>query len=178
MPNGGTDNCYTCWFNRKNRGKRGHPKRRDDSEEPYCTIRDVPISDPAYTYCANHPIHRPERDPVPIGPLLVAEVVPGTFSYDRVVWKRSPDSEEIRQHLLELLDASSSQTSELDEYGYRMLPGPGLADVVMWQLAQFREQRATQRLRWIRDNCPDWLANPAREALREILEDRPAAPAD
>lgn len=180
MPNGGTDNCLTCWFNRKNRGKPGHPDRErlNDPEEPYCTIRDLPVSDPAYTYCANHPAHRPERDPIPIGPVLVAEVIPGTLAYERVIWKPSPDSDEVRDHLLDLLEESTSRTTEVDEYRYRMLPGPGLTDVVVWQLGQFREQRAITRLKWVSENGPDWLANPSRAALQIILDKGPAAPAD
>ena len=41
MPNGGSDCCGTCWFNRKNRGEKGYPKDRDNDVEPYCEIRHV-----------------------------------------------------------------------------------------------------------------------------------------
>ena len=71
MPNGGSDCCGTCWFNRTNQGERG-TQHRDESVPPYCEIRDLAIDDPFWTYCANHPHRRPERDPIPIGPVLAS----------------------------------------------------------------------------------------------------------
>ena len=64
MPNGGADCCGTCWFNRKNRGKRDWLQHTENSEPHHCEIRDVAIDDPFYTYCANHPHRRPDRDPI------------------------------------------------------------------------------------------------------------------
>ena len=69
MPNGGSDCCGTCWFNRKNRGERDWPKHADNTLPDHCEIRDLAIEDPFYTYCANHPHRRPERDRIPIGPV-------------------------------------------------------------------------------------------------------------
>ena len=69
MPNGGSDCCGTCWFNRKNRGERDWSKHVDNTLPDHCEIRDLAIEDPFYTYCANHPHRRPERDRIPIGPL-------------------------------------------------------------------------------------------------------------
>ena len=45
MPNGGSDCCGTCWFNRTNQGERG-TQHRDESVPPYCEIRDLAIDDP------------------------------------------------------------------------------------------------------------------------------------
>ena len=70
MPNGGSDCCGTCWFNRTKRGERDWSRRADKSIPPYCEIRDIAIEDPFYTYCANHPRRRPDRDPIPIGPVM------------------------------------------------------------------------------------------------------------
>ena len=88
----------------------------DRSIPPYCEIRDVAIENPFYTYCANHPHRRPDRDPIPIGPVMrhggweqerrVEAGKPDVLvsrENPRYVWKPSPDSEEIRQHLLSLL---------------------------------------------------------------------------
>ena len=69
MPNGGSDCCGTCWFNRKDRGERDWPKHVDNALPDHCEIRDLAIEDPFYTYCANHPHRRPERDRIPIGPV-------------------------------------------------------------------------------------------------------------
>jgi hypothetical protein len=69
MPNGGSDNCGTCWFNVSNKGEA--PTIPESLGPGHCTIRDVPIECPLWTYCNNHPKHRPEPDPVPIGPVWV-----------------------------------------------------------------------------------------------------------
>ena len=68
MPNGGSDCCGTCWFNRSNSGQRGSVNFNRDIPS-FCEIRQLAIPNPFYTYCANHPYHRPNRDPIPIGPV-------------------------------------------------------------------------------------------------------------
>ena len=105
MPNGGSDCCGTCWFNRANEGQREWHKHADKSVSPHCEIRNLVIEDPFYTYCANHPHRRPDRDLIPIGPVMRWDESKesGLFEYPRHVWKPSPDSEDIRQHLLSLL---------------------------------------------------------------------------
>ena len=92
MPNGGSDCCGSCWFNAKNKGQAGFD-HADDPEPDFCTIRDLAIKVPFYTYCGNHPHRRPEQDPIPIGPVFT-----GDPSGAREFWKPSPDTEEIRQH--------------------------------------------------------------------------------
>ena len=101
MPNGGSDCCGTCWFNRSNGGKPGS-RNFNRTIPSHCEIRSLDISNPFYTYCANHPHHRPARDPIPIGPVYVHRQS-GNFGSVREVWQSSPDSEEIRQHLLEIV---------------------------------------------------------------------------
>jgi hypothetical protein len=96
MPNGGSDCCGTCWFNAKNKGAAGYA-HASDAETDYCTIRELPIDDPFYTYCGNHPHRRPDRDTVPIGPVFIDK------GNGRRLWKPSPDTEEVRLHLLDLL---------------------------------------------------------------------------
>ena len=94
MPNGGSDCCGTCWFNRRNQGERDWQRHADDSVGPYCDIRERAIENPFYTYCANHPHRRPARDRIPIGPIL--RYAGDGMSNDREVWVESPDTEEIR----------------------------------------------------------------------------------
>lgn len=177
MPNGGSDCCGTCWFNRTNRGERNWQRHADPSVQPHCEIRNVAIDDPFYTYCANHPHRRPERDPIPIGPIWsyggesVTEEAdrPGHYivrENPRVVWKPSPDSEAIRQHLLDLL-ASVFEHMAVDWYPI----GGGVEQSIMWQLGEFGEPRAVRNLEWIRDNCPDEMAATASEALAKICTD-------
>ena len=161
MPNGGSDCCGTCWFNRTNRGERDWVRHSDDSVPPYCEIREVAIDDPFYTYCANHPHRRPDRDPIPIGP--ITRYVGDGWSDGREVWVPSPDSEEIRQHLLYLLENFFEHLFK-DRYPL----GQGVSEVIIWQLGQFRERRAERYLQWISDNCPDRWAEPARTALAQI----------
>ena len=85
------------------------------------------------------------------------------MSNDREVWIPSPDSEGIRQHLLELLE-------NFFEYVFenRYPIGPGVAEVVVWQLGASKEQRAENHLRWISENCPTPWSDAARAALLRI----------
>ena len=175
MPNGGSDCCGTCWFNRTNQGKRDWTRHGDDRIPPHCEIRDLAIEDPFYTYCANHPHRRPERDTIPIGPVLrhggfrMRTDPDGTLvSYEdpRYVWMPSPDSEEIRQHLLDLLTSIFEHIAK-DRYPI----GIGLGEAIIRQLGEFREERAVQYLEWIRDNLAgtlDEVAEAAVEALARI----------
>jgi hypothetical protein len=134
MPNGGSDNCGTCWFNQRNNGEAGFC-----AESGHCIIRGLTIEHPLWTYCNNHPKHRPQRDPIPIGPAYASDDSV-LNSYRRKVWQPSPDTEEIRLHLLEVL----LQIPEIPEKEY----GTVYTDeVVVWQLGEFREHRAITGLR-------------------------------
>jgi hypothetical protein len=168
MPNGGSDNCGTCWFNAKNKGEAGHAHLRDP-EPSFCSIRNLPVEYSLYTYCSNHPHRRPERDRIPIGPVFT-----GALSGGRELWQASPDTEEIRQHLLSLLDAQQQQPSS--EY-----PAGMYADeVVVWQPGEFREVRGIAGLRRIANFDPSvremgpfgrtrqTLVKMAREAIAKI----------
>ena len=161
MPNGGSDCCGTCWFNLANGGKAGS-LNHDKNVPSYCEIRDLAIERPFYTYCANHPHHRPDRDPIPIGPVTRARST-GNLSYERDVWQTSPDTEEIRQHLLGLLDTLFKEAAN-DRYPF-FAP---MADAILWQIGQFHETRATHHLQWLIANSLERLAKPAYEALEEI----------
>jgi len=168
MPNGGSDCCGTCWFNRKNRSEAGYAHARAP-EPAYCEIRDLEIPDPLYTYCANHPHRSPERDQIPIGPIFIDPSGKG-----REIWKQSPDTEEIRTHLLDLLSGIQEQPKEEYPIGIRR------DEVIVWQLGQLREQRAIRDLEGIANFDPrastgeplrqsrDSLVETAKEALRKI----------
>ena len=106
MPNGGSDCCGTCWFNETNEGEAYYSPRTDNRIPDFCTIRELPVREPFYTYCANHPYRNPEGIEVPIGP--VWEGTP------REILKLSPDTEEARLTLLELV----RQIQEEFEYEY------------------------------------------------------------
>jgi hypothetical protein len=145
MPNGGSDNCGTCWFNVKNKGERGMPvymQHAHEPEAPRCQIREgLLIPDPLYTYCVNHPHHNPNKTDVPIGPVFRHE--------SREVWTKSPDTPEVRDALLAALaDVASSAREEYPA-------GPSLGEVVMWQLAEFREVRALPLLERIAAGAPE-----------------------
>ncbi len=73
MPNGGSDCCGTCCFNRANGGEAGGANH-DWSVSSYCEIRELPIPDPFYTYCSNHPYRLDRREPIPIGPVLTGDL--------------------------------------------------------------------------------------------------------
>lgn len=169
MPNGGSDCCGTCWFNARNKGDAGYD-HADDPEPDFCTIRGFMIDDAFYTYCGNHPYRRPNRDPIPIGPVFVAA---GELDSDRLIWRLSPDTEEIRLHLLELLSEIQEQPAE--EYPL----GICADELVVWQLGEFREHRAVTDLQRLATFRPEmtggrfgrtryWLVDAAVEALRNI----------
>lgn len=168
MPNGGSDCCGTCWFNAKNRGEPGYGHA--DSREPdHCMIRDLPIKNAFYTYCANHPHRNPNRLTVPIGPVFT-----GDSNYNRELWQPSPDTETIREALLELLGQIPEEPQP--EYPF----GAYIDDVVVWQLGEFRERRAIPDLQRIAAFDPETIGgsplprdrsktvNLAREALAKI----------
>ncbi len=171
MPNGGSDCCGTCWFNSKNKGEAGYD-HVGDPEPDFCTIRELPIDNPFYTYCGNHPHRRPEPDPIPIGPVFTGD----SFGA-REVWKASPDTEEIRRHLLDLLDRMEAKPQS--EYPL----GTYSDETVIRQLARFRETRAVEGLRRIcrfdpssEEDGPfgrdrEELIRLAREALDRISPD-------
>jgi hypothetical protein len=173
MPNGGSDCCATCWFNAKNDGEAGYAHAGGPGD-PFCTIRALPVADAFYTYCGNHPHRRPERDPIPIGPVYT-----GDAHGNRQVWRASPDTEAIRRHLLELLDA----VQERPDAEYPL--GTPADEIVVWQLGEFREPRAAERLRRIAGfdstatapgpfgRAREGLVQLASEAL-ETIEDGPA----
>lgn len=161
MPNGGSDCCGTCWFNRKNRDGGDQTESAGREEAAYCEIRDLEVEDPFYTYCANHPHRRPNRDPIPIGP--VTRFAGSAFSNEREPWMESPDTEEIRLHLLELLDGFFENVSA-DHYPI----GAGLGEVIIRQLGDFRETRASEKLQWLGENISDYWGEIALEALAKI----------
>jgi ligand-binding SRPBCC domain-containing protein len=150
MPNGGSDNCGTCWFNARNKGVAGYA-HVNDPEPDYCTIRDLAIPDAFWTYCANHPHRRRVQDRIPIGPVFVDPKDQG-----RSVWVASPDTEEIRQHLLKLLAAMIEEPG--DEYPI----GVYADEVVVWQLGEFRELRAMGDFRKVAAFSPNAASRPAR----------------
>ena len=132
MPNGGSDCCATCWHNRSLGGKRGS-SNFDHDIPSHCEIRNLDIENPFYTYCANHPYHRPNRDTIPIGPVYV--------EMDRFVWKESPDSEEIRQHLLYIVRTPEEHTDE----GYHFFT-LAARDKAILQLLEWRDTRLVSAL--------------------------------
>ena len=152
MPNGGSDCCGTCWFNRSNGGERGSANFNPEIPS-FCKIRDLAIPDPFYTYCANHPNHRPNRDPIPIGPVYV-----GDSSGVREFWKPSRNTEEIRQHLLDIVRA-------LEEHGdpYPFFSPPPHMTAIE-QLVDFGDQRGVEALEDLLQR------NEVKEARPYLLE--------
>ena len=159
MPNGGSDCCGTCWFNRANGGRRGS-RFHDRTIPSYCEIRGLEIENPFYTYCANHPYRRPEPDPIPVGPVV-------TGYPERKLLHPAPDTPEIRQHLLDLL-IGMPRTTARDFYPI----GSHLAPTVIRQLGELREERAIPFIELIIEKGRGHLADVAREALARIKADR------
>ncbi len=135
MPNGGSDCCGTCWFNKTNEG-RDRPPDHEIPGPTRCLIRDIEIPDPYWTYCANHPHHNPNKIDVPIGPVYVTEGYP----YGRKVWRPPPRGETHRTKLLEVLD-------DIDMTPQGRYPaGADLEEEVLRQVAALKETRALPKL--------------------------------
>ena len=174
MPNGGSDCCGTCWFNRKNEGEAGYD-HVDSSVAAYCEIRDLPIDDPFYTYCANHPRRIPSKLPVPIGPVFT-----GDHTGCREVWRPALDNEDVRKGLLDLL--AGLGYDDRDEYPI----GVRLGEVILDQLVALNEQRAIpelRRLAGLDEGEPDRfgstlrpLIERAKTALAELTDERNRGP--
>lgn len=84
----------------------------------------------------------------------------------RYFWQPSPDTGEIRQHLLDLLEEISRSVLQ---FGYPL--GHSLGQIVVWQLGDFKEQRATEALTRLIESGPEYLAEAALEALARIRGD-------
>lgn len=179
MPNGGSDCCGTCWFNRANGGQMGSDTHHE-SIPSYCEIRDLAIEKPFYTYCANHPYRMQRRVPVPLGPVnvhvdeLIERDGKSQYWHWRKVWVHAPDTDEVRTQLLEFLEDPGSMSDNYPFYG------DGLLGVVVDELERLREPRAipildriAQELRghgeaW--DNVQDAIAR-IRKAVGEASEE-------
>lgn len=158
MPNGGSDCCGTCWHNSVNEGQAGYERPGvGKGVKDHCEIRDLAIETPFYTYCANHPHHMPDGGAVPIGPVFT-----GDSDGSREVWVESPDSEEVRLALLDMLDGLAHIVSQ-DRYPF---PSPNIAQIVVGQLIVFREQRAVPVLQRLLQRYPD--TSLFEEALKQI----------
>jgi len=157
VPNGGSDCCGTCWFNAKNKGDAGYD-HADDPEPPFCTIRALAIDNPFYMYCSNHPHRRPDRDPIPIGPVFT-----GNESGERDIWQASPDTEVVRQHLLRLL-------GQIEEHPTSEYPlGIYIDEIVVWQAGEFGDKRSIEHLQRIVSFDPTATMENAFGRTREDL---------
>lgn len=83
MPNGGTDNCMNCSHNKANSSL--HDIKTGDrfTRTPFCTLRNVPVYDRAWTYCKNF-THRKTESIEASGPIFsTGQWGPG---YVRIPW--------------------------------------------------------------------------------------------
>jgi len=167
--------CAGCWFNPQSRA-RSDPKADLGSLSHRCEIRDLAIPEPFFTVCENHPFSSPKPDHIPIGPVWVSDGETGT------IWVSSPDTEVVRQHLLDLVAQIEEQMPV--EYG----SGVRCDESIIWQLGKFRERRAIPHLQRIEAFNPETggpfrfrkrviLIEKARAALAEIEGGDPPQPA-
>lgn len=170
MPNGGSDCCLTCWFNATNRGYRYWRDHRDELIPSHCEIRDLEIEDPAYTYCANHPHRRPNRDRTPIGPVFQGD----SFGH-RKLWKQGPDTPEVREHLLDIVrdlfeDRPTSGRDSTRGFEYPL--GIPSMSVVLTELIRLKEVRLLNVLRGYAKAGPgDEVRKAARDLLAQVQPD-------
>ncbi|MYA67054.1 MAG: hypothetical protein F4X09_07780 [Gammaproteobacteria bacterium] len=166
MPNGGTDCCGTCWFNRANEGKRGSAHHNRDISS-HCEIRQLDIPNPFYTYCSNHPYHRPDRDPIPIGPVFTHVATGALGEGNREVWQESPDTEEIRKHLLEIV----SNPEEHRDKGYHFYTSPAYFKAIE-QLIDWRDGRVISALEELARHPGLDKARPSIDGTIQLVRNR------
>ena len=108
------------------------------------------------TYCANHPYHRPGRDPVPIGSVYAID---DALRSTRKEWQPSPDTERIRQHLLDIVRLPD----EHRDTGYHFFTHPAHIAAIQ-QLLEWRDPRLISALEEI-------AQNPAMERAKADIEE-------
>jgi len=143
MPNGGSDCCGTCWFNSNYKekitkeGKIAKRKKGVPKSITKCLLRDIEISNPFWTYCANHPKHTyPDKIEIPIGPVYINDGYP----YSRKIWLKPTDNENVRVKLIDIL---SKFTNKLNE----KYPVPLNIEIeTILQLVSYKEERAIEQL--------------------------------
>ena len=131
MPNGGSDNCNSCWFNDRNAGQPGIPKEKTFGLVR-CVLRDTEIKNTHWNYCSNHPVPNPNRLEIPVGPVYTHDHDSGR----RVPLFPSPDTPEIRDALLHLVGEMSP-----DRHAH------GVEFTAIKQLGQWKEAKAVDGLR-------------------------------
>ncbi|MDE2729747.1 MAG: hypothetical protein OXI19_17105 [Gemmatimonadota bacterium] len=171
MPNGGTDCCGTCRFNRANAGRRDFIRLPDENIADYCEIRELKIEVPFWTYCANHTDLSKRKYAVPLGPVYVHESVvdlvkPGTGKRDphsdRQPWVDAPDTEEVRTQLLRFLEELELLS---DSYPWH---GKHLGLEVVNELERLRESRAIPILEKIAKDLREKGEEP--DGIRNVIE--------
>ena len=156
MPNGGSDCCGTCWFNRSLEGQRGSGNFNRETPS-HCEIRDLDIPDPFYTYCANHPWTRPRPHSDWAG--IVYRATGPSGEGGREEWQPSPDTEEIRQHLLDIVRLPEEHA----DAGYYFYTRPAHIEALM-QLLEWRDERLVPALEEI-------ARRPKAERARADIEE-------
>ncbi|MCY3713681.1 MAG: hypothetical protein OXH02_10355 [Gemmatimonadetes bacterium] len=174
MPNGGSDCCGTCRFNRANAGLENlSPLLREDMERvheaSHCEIRGLDIQNPFWTYCANHTSRMKRGYSVPLGPVYVHEWnhvvnsdgvrVPVS---NRIPWVDAPDTEEVRTQLLQFLKELELLS---DSYPWH---GKDLVHEVVDELERLREPRAIPILEQIAKDLSEKGEEP--DGIRIAIE--------
>ena len=100
-----------------------------------------------------------DRDPVPIGPVYVHRATGPSGESRREVWQPSPDTEEIRQHLLDIVRLPEEHADE----GYHFHTRPAHIEALT-QLLEWRDERLVPALEEI-------ARRPEVERVRADIEE-------
>lgn len=146
MPNGGSDNCGTCCHNSANKGQTGYPRTPPSEKTAKCLIRDIDIANPFWTYCVNHPYKNEFDIRIPIGAVYggmtqkgVTEKGDRWIQYERAVLLLPPDTIEMREKLLELLNTYIEEVGRPSLFAF--------IEEVVKQLGRYGERNAVEGIR-------------------------------
>ena len=136
------------------------------------SIRRIDIPDPAYTYCANR-FMTPDHEPyaLPVGPVLVSNN-PFRGVAGREVWIPSPDTEEIRRYLLEMVrDPTRGYGSYANPFPMEVFVRPYMSAAT--QLVQWRDRRVIGALEELIKHpaFQDRRYDDRRNSVRAFLDD-------
>jgi hypothetical protein len=144
MPNGGSDCCGNCSFNRAvqelgSPHRLGEPERQRFWDASFCTLRSVRVGNPYWTYCANftHGL-APAALPPLKGPVFASGLYEG---YVRIPWDGDREPRVGRAAVCEVCGLTTDRSIELPSAGGAALAFCTNRHYVQWWRTRYDDPR-------------------------------------